>query len=155
MQSQGHPFIRLDGPDEQWGPACCPGLGHAEGNDRTRADWSLYGLWEPDFPYQPGLHLPAKGIRKCGLIPAPGSIVPPYDGSERTEIFLILALHVPEARGAYSFSGIMVDYHVGGQPYRMTFPYSLRLCTPPSAYTYLRDTHRITSGRSLGKAPLQ
>lgn len=90
---------------------------------------------------------PPRGYENVGLIPAPGSIVPPYDGSERTEIFLILALHVPEARGAYSFSGILVDYHVGGQPYRMTFPYSLRLCTPPSAYTYC--------GTPIGSPPVE
>lgn len=77
---------------------------------------------------------PPRGWENVRLAPANGSAIPPYQGTEETDINLLLQLKVPETKGEYSFAGIILDYHVGDTRYRVIVPHSLKLCTPPEAF---------------------
>lgn len=55
---------------------------------------------------------PPKGWERVPLTPAEGSVLPPYQRTRETDIALLLKLKIPDTKGAYSFMGITLEYHV-------------------------------------------
>jgi len=91
---------------------------------RSLSEVPAHGLVANDRTYPPPAlagHLrPAVGAQ---IGPSRG----PADGVE-----LVLGLRV-DGQGAHGFSAVAVRYRVGGDTYRVVFPYALVVCSPPSA----------------------
>jgi hypothetical protein len=91
---------------------------------RHLSDAPGHGLVANDRTYPPAAlagHLrPALGAR----------IGPSRDPSDADE--LVLGLRVA-ATGSHGFSAVAVGYRLGGDRYRVVFPYALVVCAPPSA----------------------
>lgn len=115
-------------------PAVIDGIEVADLNGITflesyvvRADKIPYGVAEwPAFP--------PEGWENVPLMPAVGFAVPQYVGTPDTEYVLLLHLKLAETKGAHSFDGIGLDYHVGSSRYRINYRYGIRECVPRDAW---------------------
>lgn len=82
----------------------------------------------PTFPprFAPKLSLEADPLE--GFTVPPSNTQPGRDGVQ-----LIVGL-MAQAGSAGVFQGVALNYHVGGQSFRVVFPYGLRACGPPTDF---------------------
>ena len=84
---------------------------------------------------------PPSGWEAVHLDPAIGATIPSYDGTQSTDVDLLMHLRVPQGLATDSFYGVTVDYHDDSGRYEFTYPTGWRACAPREAWTFCGGPH--------------